>query len=169
MKKEVRCAGISDLLAMADEQDVQGILDAQPTNRVLDGSADSDYAQEWSAPATFRGHSCTVYYLFDDEEVAEAGEDAGDLPWDWDHVSRIILDGGETLGTIFASVIDGKWDMRRDDIRVQLLADPSSDVDSPCMIDSEMDEWTVLELCTWLGLCLEQDADGLWWAKEEAK
>lgn len=68
---------------------------AFPTSRVLDGSSDHGYAQEWKEAATLPdGSACYRVYLFDETEVTdEDGEaiDAENYPWDDDHVARIIL------------------------------------------------------------------------------
>lgn len=65
---------------------------AEPTSRVLDGSEDHGYAQEWSEEARMPdGRKCYRMYLFTAEEVEAAGENSEDLPWDDEHVARIIL------------------------------------------------------------------------------
>jgi hypothetical protein len=68
---------------------------AQPTSRVLEGSSDHGYAQEWAEPAVLTdGRKCERIYLFTaDEIVDDAGEplEAEDYPWDDDHVRRIRL------------------------------------------------------------------------------
>lgn len=63
---------------------------AEPTSRVLDGSEDSQYAQEWLEPAMLPdGRQCFRAYLFSAEDID--GVEAGDYPWDNNHVERIIL------------------------------------------------------------------------------
>jgi len=63
---------------------------AEPTSRVLDGSEDHGYAEEWQEPAVMPdGRPCLRMYLFDDDEVCE--EEAENYPWDDDHVKRIVL------------------------------------------------------------------------------
>ena len=63
---------------------------ATPTGRVLDGSSDHGYAQEWTELAhTPDGRRCLKVCIFDHDEVAV--ELAEDYPWDDDHVVRIQL------------------------------------------------------------------------------
>ena len=65
---------------------------AEPTNRVLDGSGDHGYAEEWAEP----GHvvidgerrPASLMYLFDEEEC---GDDPENYPWDEHHAVRILL------------------------------------------------------------------------------
>ena len=69
---------------------------AEPTSRLLDGSEDHGYAEEWQEPALMPdGRPCYRMYLFDSEELIDelTGEqiNAEDYPWDDDHVRRIIL------------------------------------------------------------------------------
>lgn len=65
------------------------------TGRLLDGSSDHGYAQEWWEQATLPdGRNCFRVYLFDDDDlVDDNGEPLGyeDLPWDDEHVARIRL------------------------------------------------------------------------------
>lgn len=66
---------------------------AEPTGRVLDGSEDHGYAEEWAEPAVLPdGRECSRMYLFAaDEIVSDDGEplEAEDYPWDDAHVARI--------------------------------------------------------------------------------
>jgi hypothetical protein len=68
---------------------------AEPTSRVLDGSSDHGYAEEWQEPAVLPdGRECYRMYLFDDEDITgENGERllAEDYPWDDEHVRRVLL------------------------------------------------------------------------------
>jgi hypothetical protein len=68
---------------------------AEPTGRLLDGSEDHGYAEEWQEPAVMPdGRRCSRMYLFEDDEIVDAdGEPLlpEDYPWDDEHVSRIIL------------------------------------------------------------------------------
>lgn len=62
---------------------------AEPTGRVLDGSADHGFAEEWAEPAVLPdGRKCRRVYLFD---AAETFSDAEQYPWDNAHVARILL------------------------------------------------------------------------------
>lgn len=68
---------------------------AEPTSRVLDGSSDHGYAEEWQEPATLPdGRKCYRMYLFDESAIVDDdGEpmEAEDYPWDDEHVARILL------------------------------------------------------------------------------
>ena len=68
---------------------------AEPTSRLLDGSEDHRYAEEWAEPATLpSGEKCYRMYLFRADEItSDDGEpmDPEDYPWDDDHVMRIKL------------------------------------------------------------------------------
>ena len=59
---------------------------AQPTSRVLDGSSDHGYAQEWVECGTYQGRQVKVVYLFDDDDIRDADgneiEEAENYPWD---------------------------------------------------------------------------------------
>jgi hypothetical protein len=62
---------------------------AEPTSRVLEGSGDHGYAQEWAEPAQLPdGRKCLRMYLFTEDEIADEPED---YPWDDEHVARIKL------------------------------------------------------------------------------
>ena len=69
---------------------------AVPTSRLLDGSDDHGYAQEWQEEAKMPdGRKCMRMYLFTQADMADSDgneyEDAENLPWDDEHVARIIL------------------------------------------------------------------------------
>lgn len=72
-----------------------GTGNAEPTSRVLDGSEDHGYAEEWAEPAVLPdGRKCSRMYLFDaDEIVNDDGVplEAENYPWDDAHVARILL------------------------------------------------------------------------------
>ena len=77
---------------MIDPNLVRTTGQAFPTSRVLDGSSDHGYAQEWAEAGVLPdGRHCRVMFLFSEEEVGV--EEQEDLPWDMDHVVRIVLDG----------------------------------------------------------------------------
>ena len=66
--------------------------DAYPTSRVLDGSYDHGYNSEWQQKGRLPdGRNVLISYLFDEDEEKAAGEEAENLPWDNDHIRRIIL------------------------------------------------------------------------------
>lgn len=81
-------------IAFAYFQDFTSTGAAEPTSRVLDGSDDHGYAEEWAEPGyvSIEGekHEATRMYLFRDEELAEF-EEPENYPWDQEHVPRIIL------------------------------------------------------------------------------
>lgn len=74
---------------------VVGTGNAQPTSRVLEGSEDHGFAEEWAEPAVLpSGEKCRRMYLFSaDEIVSDDGEplEAEDYPWDDEHVARINI------------------------------------------------------------------------------
>jgi len=73
---------------------------AELTGRLLDGSEDHGFAEEWKEPAILPdGRNCYRVYLFTAEEVSEANDEdnyanpgAENYPWDDAHVRRIVLD-----------------------------------------------------------------------------
>lgn len=86
--------GQPDYDGMIDISTITITGQAEPTSRCLDGSSDAGYAQEWVEPGQLPdGTTCSVVYLFDDEDVAAAGDDESSLPWDEDHIARVRLDG----------------------------------------------------------------------------
>jgi hypothetical protein len=68
---------------------------AQPTARILDGSDDNGFAEEWQEPAVMPdGRKCYRVYLFNKDEITdEDGEllEADQYPFDHEHVRRIVL------------------------------------------------------------------------------
>lgn len=68
---------------------------AYPTGRLLDGSGDHGYDEEWFEKATLPdGRACYRAYLFDESDITDDdGEplDAENYPWDSEHVRRIVL------------------------------------------------------------------------------
>lgn len=65
---------------------------AYPTNRVLDGSSDHGWAEEWTEAATLPdGRECYRVYLFDTADLAAADGNPENYPWGDDHVRRIVL------------------------------------------------------------------------------
>lgn len=69
---------------------------AEPTSRVLDGSLDHGFTEEWSEPATLpSGQACRVIYLFDDADIVDTdGEplESENYPWDPEHIRRVVVD-----------------------------------------------------------------------------
>ena len=103
MSKQVQLKyrGISKVLAMIDPAELVSTGNAHPSGRVLDGSEDHGYAEEWLEPCTYRGMDCMAVYLFDEDEVDH--EDAGGYPWDAKHIARVYLDDGEEIKTLTKS------------------------------------------------------------------
>ena len=70
---------------------------AEPTSRLLSGSYDAGYVQEWIAPCMLEdGREGEAVYLFDDEDIVWSdGEprETEDYPWDEEHLHRIKLIG----------------------------------------------------------------------------
>ena len=69
------------------------IGDAVPTSRVLDGSSDHGFDEEWAEPGYVvidgeRRHAVRVF-LFD---AMETGESPSEYPWNAEHCPRILLD-----------------------------------------------------------------------------
>lgn len=69
--------------------------DAEPTSRVLDGSQDHGYAEEWAESGTLQdGTKVKVMYLFDDEDICDEDGypvEAEYYPWDSRHVRRVVV------------------------------------------------------------------------------
>jgi hypothetical protein len=70
-------------------------MPAEPTFRLLEGSDDEGYAEEWQELASMPdGRRCMRIYLFCQDEIADVD---GELlepefyPWNNDHVRRIKL------------------------------------------------------------------------------
>lgn len=59
------------------------------TGRVLDGQCLQENYQEWAERGTINGSPAVVYYLFENTECQDV--DAGDYPFDMDHVDRINI------------------------------------------------------------------------------
>jgi hypothetical protein len=80
---------------MIDAAEVKATGNAFPTSRVLNGSSDHGYEQEWFEPAVLPdGRSCYRVYLFDEGDITDDNGDpidAEDYPWDDQHVRRIKL------------------------------------------------------------------------------
>ncbi|MEN6401633.1 MAG: hypothetical protein ABFD94_06785 [Armatimonadia bacterium] len=67
---------------------------AEPTSRVLEGSRDHGYDQEWIEPGLYDGEKAQIVYLLADgdllDDVGEPYDDLGNVAWE-DHVARIVL------------------------------------------------------------------------------
>jgi len=74
---------------------VKGIDNAYPTSRVLDGSSDAGYAEEWAEPAKLPdGRQCLKIYLFDDDDIVDSDGEPREpewYPWDDEHVARVVV------------------------------------------------------------------------------
>ena len=74
-----------------DFNDIKSLDNAYPTSRVLDGSEDQGYSEEWEEPARLPdGKTGCIVYLFDAEDIANV--DAESYPWDYNHVKCFVLD-----------------------------------------------------------------------------
>jgi hypothetical protein len=81
---------------MIDFDKITSTGNAEPTSRVLDGSQDHGYAEEWSEPGILPdGRTGQIMYLFDDDDITDGDgnplEEAEDYPWDEEHVRRFVL------------------------------------------------------------------------------
>ena len=69
---------------------------AEMTGRILEGTDDHGYAEEWSERGTYNGEPCTLIYLFDNDDICDANgnelEETDQYPWDLEHMARIIMD-----------------------------------------------------------------------------
>lgn len=67
--------------------------EAFPTGRLLDGSRDHGFAQEWAERGTVDVNGEILkaqrIYLFHADDID--GRDPEDYPWDMDHVARIVI------------------------------------------------------------------------------
>ena len=82
----------SEPVAYISFDDFESDGNAEPTNRVLDGSSDHGYAEEWAEPGYVvidsERRPANLIYLF---EANECADDAENYPWDPKHAARIIL------------------------------------------------------------------------------
>jgi len=71
------------------------IGNAEPTSRLLEGSSNHGYAEEWQQESKLpNGSKCLIMYLFDTEGITDIdGEpkDPENYPWDSEHVSYVRL------------------------------------------------------------------------------
>jgi hypothetical protein len=92
---EVKEPSFIDSIESIDPSAVEATGNAEPTSRVLNGSRDHGYAEEWSEPAVMPdGRKCSRIYLFTESEIVnDDGEplEAENYPWDDGHVARILL------------------------------------------------------------------------------
>lgn len=80
---------ITDTAAITDtfakfEPDPYG---AYATCRCLPGQWEQENCQEWAEHGTIDGKAAKVFYLFENSECES--EDAGNYPWNAEHVSKI--------------------------------------------------------------------------------
>jgi hypothetical protein len=62
---------------------------AYATGRCLPGQWEQENCQEWAEPCTIDGAPAKIYWIFENAECES--EDAGDYPWDSEHVSKIEI------------------------------------------------------------------------------
>ena len=75
------------------KKDYKVVYDAYATCRVLEGSTDSSYAEEWIERVAQNGVEYDIYYLFDDDDITNTDGTPKldeDYPWDDDHISKIV-------------------------------------------------------------------------------
>lgn len=88
----VQYSNDSEPVAMVDIGEFFSSGNAEPTSRVLAGSDDHGYAEEWAEPGTVtidgEQRPCRAIYLFTPNDVREQAED---YPWDAAHIARIVL------------------------------------------------------------------------------
>ena len=92
-----RLGNVEKAIGSIEYSEIRDIENAEPTSRVLDGSYDHGFAEEWSAPAKLFGTDAvgTVIYLFTESDITDDdGEplDAEFYPWDEEHTARVIVD-----------------------------------------------------------------------------
>lgn len=63
---------------------------AYPTSRVLTGSSDAAFAEEWEECGEYRGYPAKLIYLFTEEDIKGLDEPSL-FPWE-DAAARIIVD-----------------------------------------------------------------------------
>jgi hypothetical protein len=70
----------------------ESLGNAYPTSRLLDGSSDHGFAEEWAEPGCVLINGelrpAQAIYLFTADEI---NSDANRYPWDAAHVARILL------------------------------------------------------------------------------
>ena len=88
----VQYTNSGEAIANALFSSFKGEGNAEPTSRVLDGSEDQGYAEEWAEPGevTINGEvrPASLIYLFSSDEC---GDDPDSYPWDESHAARILL------------------------------------------------------------------------------
>ena len=87
MKKEIELWDHYTKVGMVNYADIITDGDgAEPTGRVLDGSPDHGYREEWVEYGTYQDRPVKVVYLFDDDDLFDDDgreiEEADHYPWD---------------------------------------------------------------------------------------
>lgn len=79
-------------VAMVSFNDFNSTGNAEPTSRVLDGSIDHGYAEEWAENGYIildgEKRQVTLIYLFEENEISDEPEN---YPWDEKHAARLLL------------------------------------------------------------------------------
>lgn len=92
---EVKEPSFANSTESIDPSLVEATGNAEPTSRLLDGSQDHGFAEEWAESAVMPdGRKCSRIYLFESSEIVnDDGEplEAENYPWDDAHVARILL------------------------------------------------------------------------------
>jgi len=91
-----RLGNIEKPIGQIEYSEIEETDNAEPTNRVLDGSYDHGMAEEWSAPCTLFGGAGVgvVIYLFPRRVITDdAGEtiEAEFYPWTEQYCARVIV------------------------------------------------------------------------------
>lgn len=79
---------------------------ALPSGRVLEGSRDQGYDQEYVGYGTIQGIPVIAIYLLSTEDYDDDNEDTGG--WDWDNAlrnGRIVIDVDELPNDVYALLV----------------------------------------------------------------
>jgi hypothetical protein len=84
------------MITLTTANDIQAAYDkttdhegAFATCRLLEGEWEQENRQEWAEYCKIDGVPAKVYYMFDNDEAAV--EDGADMPWDFEHVTKIEI------------------------------------------------------------------------------
>jgi hypothetical protein len=89
MEKKIKLydQGEYEKVGLISKEEIIETSHAQPSNRVIEGSRDHGYAEEWIGYGHLvDGRKVKIVYLFDSDDLLNGDddpiEDAGDYPWD---------------------------------------------------------------------------------------
>jgi len=100
-----------------DELEVVG--QAEPTSRLLEGSSDQGAESEWVQDCLYHGAKGKLYYIFWPGDIDLEDKDMNWVDWD-KAMKRVEM----STSDLYASVIDGKFDMTWEDVLAQVRAEP---------------------------------------------